>query len=140
MDFANMTMTQKKMLGGAAACLLFAISLFFPWRGNSVPDGYQGMVPDVSIKGWDLMPSGWLWLLMGLAAAAILLMSALDMEIPVPVPPFATAFYLISVPFVVMMAQFFESTSGLKFGFFIALLAAAAGTVLAFMVGREVEG
>lgn len=126
-----MTMTQKKMLGGAAACVLFVISLFLKWVGNDY----------ASAKGLDILPSGWLWLIFAAAAAAILVMGALDMELPVPVPPFALAFFLIATPFLVTLAYILEGdVNGKAFGMFIGLIASGAGAALAMLVGREVEG
>ncbi len=131
MDFANMTMGQKKMLGAAACCLMFVISLFMPWFGEG----------SFSRNGWDSLPSSWIWLLFGLAAAAILVMAALDMEIPIPVPPFATSFYLISIPFWVTLAYLFEGDApGKKIGLFIGLIFSLAAAVLTVMIGREEEG
>ncbi|MCB0882214.1 MAG: hypothetical protein KDC33_08375 [Thermoleophilia bacterium] len=134
MDFANMTMTQKKMLGGAAACLLFIISLWMPWFGEG----------DFSVNAWEkgsLVPSTWIWLIFALAAGGILVMGALDREIPLPIPPFATAFYLISIPFFVTVAMLLDGDyPGKKIGLFIGLIASGAAAVLAMMVGREAEG
>lgn len=130
MDFANMSLAQKKMLGAGAACVLYVLALFLPWYG----------VADFNKNGWSALPSGWLWAAMGAAAAVIFIMSALGNDLPIPVPPFALAFYLISVPFLMSLAMLLESTDAVKFGFFIALLASAAGTVLAVMIAREQEG
>ncbi len=131
MDFANMTMGQKKMLGAAACCVMFIISLFMPWFGAG---GF-------SRNGWESMPSSWIFLLLALAAAAILVMAALDMDLPIPVPPFATSFYLISIPFWVTLAMLLEGDyPGKKIGLFIGLIFSLAAAALTVMIGREEEG
>lgn len=129
MDFSSMTASQKKMLGAGGAAALFAISLFLPFVGSG----------NFSRSGMDTLPSGWLWLIMGAAAAVILIMEALDKEIPIPLPPFTLAFYLISVPFILLLSLLLEGTSNTQFGFFLALVSSAAATVLAIMIAREEE-
>jgi len=120
---------QQKMLGAAAANILFAISLlFFPWIGEG----------SFSFSGWDVVPSSWIFLILALLAAAGLAAAAFDYELPIPVNPLALGAYCSSVVGIETIAVLFEF-SPRKWGMFFATLFALAAVVLSVWVWRQEE-
>ena len=119
---------EQKMYAAAAACGLFVISLFFPWFGSG----------DVSVDGTDVVPSYWIFLLMALAAGAMLAAEAYDLELPEGVKPVRQAALLTLFPFVITLAIFLEDAGGdRKPGLFLALLVSFAAAALAVWIWRD---
>lgn len=126
----NRTLTrEQRMLGAAAANILFLISLFFPWYG----------LGDANIGGDDVVPSWWVLLIFAIVAAALLAADAFNFELPAIVNPATWAAYLSSVTFIVTLMIFLEGggLAGREFGIFLALLFSLVATVLAVMHWRE---
>ncbi|HWH14286.1 MAG TPA: hypothetical protein VNT51_06030 [Miltoncostaeaceae bacterium] len=126
MDLSSVT-PQQKMLVAAGANVIFVLCLFLDWYGTA---GFGA-------SGFDVVPSAWIFLIMALAAAALLAAEAFDVETPVRVPPFVTAFYLSSVPFWVTLAFLLEGGGGREIGLFLAFLFSAVATVVAGLLARE---
>lgn len=120
---------EQRMLGAAAANVLFIISLFFPWYGAG----------DVSFSGGDVVPSWWILLIFAGLAAAILAADAFNFELPAIVRAASWAAYLASVTFIVTLMVFLEGFGGLsrKWGAFLALIFSFAALVLSVMHWRE---
>jgi len=119
---------EQRMLGAAAANVLFIISLFFPWYG----------VGDFDLSGEDVVPSWWLMLIFAALAAAIFVADAYNFELPALVSPGNWAAYLTSVTFIVTVMVFLEGSAGSrKFGVWLALIFSIVATVLAVVHARE---
>lgn len=125
MNLSTLTREQR-MLGAAAACLLYLVSLFFPWVGGG----------GVSLSGEDVVPSWWVLLAFALVAGVVLGAEALGFDLPVQVSPTAVPAYLTSVVFIVTAMIFLEA-DGRRFGLVLALLFAAAAAGLAAYVWRR---
>lgn len=117
---------EQGMLGAAAACALYLVSLFLPWIGGG----------GVSLSGSEVVPSWWLLLLFALVAAVVLAAEAFDVDLPLRVNPTAVPAYLASVLFIVTAMVFLEA-DGRRFGLFLALLFSAAAAGLAAYVWRR---
>lgn len=126
MDLSSVT-PQQKMLAAAAANVVFIVSLFMDWVGGG---GF-------GFSGLDVVPSGWILLVMAALAAALLAAEAFDVELPVRVPPFLAAFYLSSIPFWFALAYLLEGGGGRRFGLIIGFLASAAATVVSGLLARD---
>jgi hypothetical protein len=119
---------EQRMLGAAAANVLFIISLFFPWYG----------VGEFDLSGEDVIPSWWLMLIFAILAAAIFVADAYNFELPALVNPGNWAAYLTSVTFIVTLMVFLEGGAGSrKFGVWLALIFSIVATVLAVVHARE---
>jgi hypothetical protein len=120
---------EQKMLGAAAACGLFVISLFLPWYGAGGSD----------VSGDDVVPSFWIFLVMSLAAGGILAAEAFDTEIHEAVKPVKHAALLVLFPFVITLAIFLEGSGGAdrKYGLFLALIFSLAAVILTLWLYRE---
>jgi hypothetical protein len=119
---------EQRMLGAAAANILFLISLFFPWFG------FAG----VNISGDDVIPSWWVMLIFAIVAAVILAADAYNFELPAIVNPAAWAAYLTSVTFIVTLMVFLDGDAGSrKFGVWLALIFSLAATILVVVHARE---
>jgi hypothetical protein len=119
---------EQRMLGAAAANVLFIISLFFPWYG----------IGDFDLSGDDVVPSWWLLLIFAAIAAAILLADAYNFELPAMLNPPLWAAYLNSVTFIITLTVFLEGGGGSrKFGVFLALIFSLVATVLAVVHARD---
>ncbi|WP_217913670.1 hypothetical protein [Miltoncostaea marina] len=121
----NSLTREHRMLGAAGACVLYIISLFFPWLGEG----------DFSASGDEVVPSWWLLLLFAAAAAAILAADALNFELPAVINPATWPAYLTSIVFIVTLMTFLDPVLdiGRKFGLFLALLFSLAAVALAVM-------
>lgn len=120
---------EQRMLAAAAADILFAISLFFPWFGAL----------GVDFSGKDTVPSWWFLLIFALVSAALLAADALNFEVPAVIDGAAWAAYLTSVTFIVTLMMFLEG-DGRKFGVFLAILFSLVATVLTVMHWRDERG
>jgi hypothetical protein len=89
------------------------------------------------VSGFDSVPSGWIPLLFAAGGAALLFAQASGYDLPMRVPPFATAAYLSSVPLITTLMIFLEVDGGRKAGVFLGLLASGAATAFATMIWRE---
>jgi hypothetical protein len=125
----NRTITrEQRMLGAAAANVLFIITLFFPWYG----------IGDFDLSGDDVVPSWWLLLVFAAIAAAIFLADAYNFELPAILNPGLWGAYLTSVTFIVTLMVFLEGGTGSrKFGVFLALIFSFVATVLAVLHARD---
>jgi len=120
---------EQKMLGAAAACGLFVISLFLPWYGAG---GFD-------VSGDEVVPSFWIFLVMALAAGGMLAAEAFDIEIHEAVKPVKQAALLVLFPFVITLAIFLEGSGGAdrKFGLFLALIFSLAAAILTLWLYRD---
>jgi hypothetical protein len=127
MDLRNLTHEQKE-LGAAAACVLYIISLFFPWWG----------IDSVTSSGWDVVPSSWILLIAVVVGGAALAADALRFETPLristgAVAAFCTAFALL----VTFMFMLDSQGLGRKWGVFLAFIFALVAFVPSVMIWRE---
>lgn len=138
MDLSSIT-PQQKMLAGAAANVLFIISLFFPWFGEDVPEGID---IDASFSGREILFGWFILLLMAGIAAALLAAVAFDYELPVSIPPLLTALYLSSIPFWCTLLVVIDGPEaiGRKWGLFLGLVFTVVATGASFLAWRESEG
>jgi hypothetical protein len=128
----NRTLTrEQKMLGAAAANVLFIIMLFLPWYGSDIAD------LDISASGDDVVPSFWVLLIFAAMAAGILAAEAFNFELPAMIRPATWAAYLSSVPMIVTIMIFLEGGASRKVGLWLALVFSIVATVLAVMLWRE---
>ncbi len=120
---------EQRMLGAAAANVLFLICLFFPWYG----------IGDVDADGQDVIPSWWLMLIFAAVAAVIFVADAYNFELPAVVNPTLLAAYLTSVTFIVTLMVFLDGfgAAGRKFGVWLGLIFSLVATVLAVLHARE---
>jgi hypothetical protein len=119
---------EQRMLGAAAANVLFIITLFFPWYG----------IGEFDLNGEDVIPSWWLMLVFAALAAVIYVADAYNFELPAVLNPALWAAYMTSVTFVVTLMVFLEGSDGSrKFGVWLALIFTVVATVLALMHARE---
>jgi CDP-diglyceride synthetase len=119
---------EQRMLGAAAANVLFIITLFFPWYG----------IGEFDLNGEDVIPSWWLMLVFAALAAVIYVADAYNFELPARLNPALWAAYLTSVTFIVTLMVFLEGSDGSrKFGVWLALIFSVVATVLAVMHARE---
>ncbi|HEX2503682.1 MAG TPA: hypothetical protein VHK00_07050 [Miltoncostaeaceae bacterium] len=119
---------EQRMLGAAAANVLFIISLFFPWYG----------VASFDFNGEDVIPSWWLMLVFAIVAALIFVADAYNFELPTIVNAGLWAAYLTSVTFVVTLMVFLDGDFGSrKFGVWLALIFSLVATILAVFHTRE---
>lgn len=118
---------EQRMLGAAAANVLFLITLFFPWYG----------IGEFDLNGEDVIPSWWLMLVFAALAAVIYVADAYNFELPAVLNPALWAAYMTSVTFIVTLMVFLEGSDGSrKFGVWLALIFSAVATVLAVMHAR----
>ena len=119
---------EQRMLGAAAANVLFIICLFFPWYG----------VASFDFNGEDVIPSWWLMLVFAALAALIFVADAYNFELPTVVNPGLSAAYLTSVTFIVTLMVFLDCDAGSrKFGVWLALIFSLVATILASLHARE---
>ena len=129
----NSLTREQRMYVAAGASILFIISLFFNWFGQS----FGGV--DVDASGQDIVPSWWILLIFAGAAAAILIAETLNFELPTFIQPAAWPAFLTSVCFIVSLMFFLDPPEGLdrKFGIFLALLFSLVAAVVSVMHWRE---
>lgn len=130
MELSSITREQR-MLGAAAACVLFLISLFFPW--------FDSGFTDETASASDLVPGWWVLLIFAAIAAVLLAADALNLSVPAQVHSTAVPAYLTSVNLIVTLMFFLDpfDTVGRRFGIFLALVFAIIATALAVMAWRE---
>jgi hypothetical protein len=127
MDLRNLTREQRT-LGAAGACVLYIISLFFPWYGAG----------GVTFSGWDVVSSSWILLIVMALAAATMAADALRIEVPIRVKHGAVAAYCTSFALLVTLMYLLDSNGvGRKWGIFLALIFAIIAFVPAVMLWRE---
>jgi hypothetical protein len=124
---------EQRMLGGAAASVLFVISLFMPWFDV----GPENFGAD------DVVASWWLLLVFAIVTAALMAAEGLNVELPAVVRPAALAAYLSSVTFIVTLMYFLEggiggigAGIGRDFGLFLAVIFAAVAAAFATISWR----
>ena len=121
---------EQRMLGAAAANVLFIICLFFPWYG----------VASFDFNGEDVIPSWWLMLVFAALAALFFVADAYNVELPTVVNPGLGnwAAYLTSVTFIVTLMVFLDGDAGSReFGVWLALIFSLVATILASLHVRE---
>jgi hypothetical protein len=119
---------EQRLLGAAAANVLFIISLFFPWYG----------VASFDFNGENVIPSWWLMLVFAIVAALIFVADAYNFELPTIVNAGLWAAYLTSVTFIVTLMVFLDGDAGSrKFGVWLALIFSLVATILAVFHARE---
>lgn len=125
---------EQRMLGGAAACALFVISLFLPWFDV----GSQSFSADEAVASW------WLLLIFAVVAGGVMAAEGLNVELPAQVRPPGLAAYLTSFIFLVTLMYFLEGGAGSGdlgvgrgFGIFLALIFSLVAAVLAVLTWRQ---
>ena len=112
----NSLTREQKRYAIVGAYAVFIIMLFLNWFGSG---GFNR-------KGLDTLPSGWLWLLAAAFVGIVYAADVFNFDLPAFVgkgPATAVSFAI----FFLMVTLVLESTDGLKFGFWIALLASIVG-------------
>lgn len=126
---------EQKMLGAAAANILFIIMMFFDWFGASAGAGDFSV--SVSASGTDVVPSWWILAIIAALAAAVLAAEALYVELPLRTEA-VTGVWLSAIPFIFTLMIILDVPGGgRKFGVFLALIFSAAAVALAFIASRE---
>ncbi len=120
---------EQKMLGAAAANVVFIISLFLDWFGAS------GGGLSIGFSGLDAVPSGWILLIIAALAAVVLAAEGFYLELPVRTSA-AMGLYLSSIPFIVTLMFLLEGGPR-KFGIWLAIISSAVAVVLAGLAWRE---
>lgn len=121
MDFSKLSQNQQIALGGGA---LAVISLFLPWYG----------VLGINFSAWNAGLLAWGGLLLTIAAAAVLVLKALEVR-DVKVGNLAAeqfALVLGAVGLVFIVLRWLTDSNFTKFGLFLGLIAAAAVTYASF--------
>jgi len=113
MDFSKLSTNQQLTVGAAVVAL---VSSFLPWYG----------VLGLNISAWSSGILAWGGVLLIVAAAAILIMASLDNA--VGSNPNQLAFILSAVGLAFIVLRLITETNFLKFGIFLALIAAGAAT------------
>jgi len=124
----NLTREHKLMIA-AGGCALFVISMFIDWYGAG---GF-------GVNGMDLLPSGWIFLILGIAAALAFAAEAFNFELPPPLNGALVGIYLSSVLAIITIAVFLEGTGGAdrKIGLFLALIGVIAAVGASVWAARE---
>jgi hypothetical protein len=91
---------------------LFIISLFLKYAGQA--------------KGFDVLPSGWLWLLAAAIAGGVCIANAMNIELPDFVDNTLALIIGAGILFI-MVAILFDGDFSKKFGFFVGLIGAIVG-------------
>jgi hypothetical protein len=127
MDLRNLTREQRT-LGAAGACVLYIISLFFPWYG----------VEGFTASGWDVVNSSWILLIVMAAAAGVMAADALRFELPIRVKHGAVAAFCTAFALLVTLMYLLDTNGpGRKWGLFLAFIFAIVAFVPAVMLWRE---
>jgi hypothetical protein len=126
MDLRSLSREQR-MLAAAAANVLFVIMLFLPWYGGG----------GSSVSGWSAIDSSWIILVIGLGAAALLAVEALNVtQLPPALSGAGLPAYLTSLTFWFTIF-FLVGWDGTKIGIFLALIFSALGNALTIWLWRE---
>jgi hypothetical protein len=120
---------EQRLLTAAGACVLFVISLFLPW--------YGAFDVDVSAADAAGVPSWWILLLFGLAAAGLLVAEAFQIPVPAVVRPLSVATYLVSVAVIVTVMFFLDAPADRKYGIWLALVFSVVALVLTSVLRRR---
>jgi hypothetical protein len=118
---------EHKLLIAAGANVLFVISLFIDWYGSG---GF-------SISGMDALPSAWIFLIFGVAAAIFFAAEAFNFELPPPINPVLWGTYLTSVLAIISIASFLDGDGGREFGLILAFIVTIIGTIAAVLAARD---
>lgn len=118
---------EHKLFIAAGASAVFVIAMFIDWFGAG----------NFGINGMDVLPSGWIFLLFGIAAALLFAAEALNFELPIPVNPVLVGTYLTSVLSILMIALLLDGGDGRKFGFFLALIGAVVAVAAGVIAARH---
>ncbi len=108
----NSLTKQQKLFGVAGGFGLFIISLFF----NYVDP----------LNGFDVLPSGWLWLVLAAIAGGTCIANALNIELPDFVDNTLALIIGAGILFI-MVAILLDGDYSKSFGFFLGLLGAIVG-------------
>jgi hypothetical protein len=126
MDFSKLSMGAKLALIGGA---VLVIDIFLPWYGQG---GFNFGPFDSLVPGFDI--GGWLGLLAAIAGAVVLVLKAFGKQ-EMKAGQFKTeqlAFLLAAGGLVLIVIRWLSETSFVKFGLYIAIIAAAAVAYGAF--------
>ena len=115
------------LLGAAAACGLFVLTLFVPWFGSG----------SAELTGEQALPSYWLFLLMAVGAGVLLASEQLGLEMPEWFRTAPHGALLAASPFVITLAIFLEG-GGLdrRLGVFAALVFSLIAVVFPLLAWR----
>ena len=125
MDFSKLSRTQQIALGGG---VLAIISLFVPWYGVS------GLGISINASAFDAGLFAWGGLLLTIAAAAILVLKAMEVT-DVKVGKLAAeqfALILGGIGLVFIVLRWLTDNDFTKFGLYLGLIAAGVVTYAAF--------
>jgi hypothetical protein len=127
---------EQKMLGAAAANILFIIMMFFDWFGADASAG--GFSVSFGASGTDVVPSWWILAIIAAVAAAVLAAEALYIELPLRTDA-VTGAWLSFIPFIFTVMIILEGPGGAsrKIGIFLALIFSALAFALALIASRE---
>ncbi|MDX6555521.1 MAG: hypothetical protein QOD86_1716 [Miltoncostaeaceae bacterium] len=130
MNLGSLTREQR-LLGGAAACALFVISLFLPWF----------KVDSTNLGADDVVASWWLLLIFAIVSGAALAAEGLNVELPTQVRASALAAGLTSFLFLTTLMWFLDppGVGGFSrgFGLFLALIFSLVAAALAVISWRK---
>lgn len=120
---------EHKLFIAAGGSALFVIAMFIDWYGAG---GF-------GVNGMDILPSGWIFLIFGIAAAIGFAADALNFELPPPLNGFLLGAYLSSVLAILSIASFLEGADGAdrKIGLFLAVIGSVVAVVAAAMAARD---
>jgi hypothetical protein len=123
---------EHKLLIAAGGNVLFVISMFIDWYGAG----------NFGVDGMDLLPSSWIFLIFGIAAALAFAAEAFNFELPAPLNGMLLGTYLTSVLVIITIAVFLEGTGGAdrKVGLFLALIGSVVGLIGAALAARDGGG
>lgn len=116
---------EQKMLGVAAAGLVFIISLFLNWYGAG---GF-------SVKGTDI-DSWWIALILAIVAGGVYAGEALNVPLPVKGATIGVGALAALLVFFWALTHVIDG-GGLKFGAWLGLIASAVGAILAGVVWNQ---
>ncbi len=139
MDLSSITREQK-LFAAAGASALWVISLFFPWYdlGLDIPDAAAQLAGvDETISGWDVVPSAWLFLVIGVVAALAAVSEAMDYELPMGLPGVPLAAWATSILAVVTIAIAIDGDGGRAWGIFLAVIFSVVAVAASAWVWRE---
>lgn len=111
---------EQKLLIAAGANVVFIVAMFLDWFGEFGRNDIDGY---------------WILLIIAALSAAVFAADALNFELP-PVAGIATATYLTSLLFFDTFLALFEGSDH-ALGFWLAIVASAVSTFLAWSVWRE---
>lgn len=128
---------EQKMLGVAAAMLVFIISLFLKWYGVDAPSvDIPGIdLGDLSVKG-TAIDSWWIALILAIVAGGVYAAEALNFPLPVKWATIGAGALAALLVFFWALTHVIDG-GGLKFGAWLGLIASAVSAILAGVVWSQ---